>query len=246
MADQAGFIAKLPGLSSEERSRVMEWGQKRFIRFRCHGGLAGGLFKRQPRSLHALQQLLGKNLANWGIDRENKRDRGWLRLCSKEEFRSNLLGAEISERWRRLAAAALDKSLSRDVRRLNTRRRVIKEKIKQAKQRRMAEAFAALARGVQERKEALEAQRCERTKKFNQERCGLAVELPSYSNGELDECGSWAEVLARRVRHPIGESKERNDAQCLRIELEKAEERAAVQLWRGRSLTGRSATSERL
>ena len=95
---------EVPGLGAEERARIMAWGQKRFDRFRCHDGLAGGIFKRSPRSLKALQANVGQNLARWGIERKNKGDHGWLRMCNKTEFRSRLLGPEIAERWQRLEA----------------------------------------------------------------------------------------------------------------------------------------------
>ena len=136
--EAAAFIAEVPGLSHEERDRLVAWGQKRFHQFRCHGGLAGGIFKRAPRSVNALQQLLNKSLANWGHERENVGNRGWLRLCSTAEFHTRLMGSEISERWRRLAAAALDKATKGEVRKMNNRRKVIKDKIKRAKLRRAA------------------------------------------------------------------------------------------------------------
>ena len=224
MLDEAAFIVEVPGLSPEERNRLMAWGQKRFHRFRCHGGLAGGIFKRAPpRSVNALQQLLGKNMANWGIERENVGNRGWLRFCTTAEFRTRLMGSEISKRWRRLAAAALDKATRGEVRKMNNRRKVIKEKIKQAKLRRAAEALAALAAGVKQRKEEAEARRSAKTALFNSQRFGLAVASPCYSTQELDECESWAAVLARRVEHPPSERKEAADKRMIRAELEKAQ-----------------------
>ena len=227
-ADEAAFVMKLPGLYAEERARVMEWGQKRFHRFRCNpDGLAGGVFKRPPRSLNALQQLVGKNLANWGIERDNVGDRGWLRLCCKGEFRARLMGLEIAERWRRLAAAALDKTTKSAARKMNHRRRVIKEKIKQAKKRRTAEAFAALAAGVQQRREEDEARRSAKTKVLNQQRFGLAVASPCYSTEELDQCESWTAVLSRRVEHPQSDRKELDDKRTVRAETEKAQQRTA-------------------
>ena len=96
MSDDAAFLVEVPGLSVSERDRLLACWQKRFHRFRCCDGLAGGLFKRAPRSLNALQQLLGKNLANWGVERENVGNRGWLRLCSAAEFRERLMGKEIA------------------------------------------------------------------------------------------------------------------------------------------------------
>ena len=238
MSDEAAFVMKLPGLCAEERARIMEWGQKRFHRFRCNpDGLAGGVFKRPPRSLKALQQLVGKNLANWGIERENIGDRGWLRLCCKGEFRTRLMGHEISERWRRLAAAALEKATKGEVRKMNNRRRVIKEKIKQAKKRRMAEVFAALAAGVQQRKQEDEERRSAKTKLLNQQRFGLAVTSPSYTAEELDQCESWAAVLARRVNHPRSVRKELDDKAEIRAETEKAQQQAGPVVFLGPART---------
>jgi len=223
MSDEAAFIVEVPGLSPEERDRLVAWGQKRFHRFHCRDGLAGGIFNRAPRSVNALQQLLGKNMANWGIERENVGNRGWLRLCTTAEFRTRLMGSDISKRWRRLAAAALDKATRGEVRKMNNRRKVIKDKIKRAKLRRAAEAFAALAAGVQQRKEEADARRSAKTALFNSQRFGLAVTSPCYSTEELDECESWAAVLARRVEHPPSERKEAADKRIIRAELEKAQ-----------------------
>ena len=223
MSDEAAFIVEVPGLSPEERDRLVAWGQKRFHRFHCRDGLAGGIFKRAPRSVNALQQLLGKNMANWGIERENVGNRGWLRFCTTAEFRTRLMGSDISKRWRCLAAAALDKATRGEVRKMNNRRKVIKDKIKRAKLRRAAEAFAALAAGVQQRKEEADARRAAKTALFNSQRFGLAVTSPCYSTEELDECESWAAVLARRVEHPPSERKEAVDKRIIRAELEKAQ-----------------------
>ena len=223
MSDEAAFIVEVPGLIPEERDRLVAWGQKRFHRFHCRDGLAGGIFNRAPRSVNALQQLLGKNMANWGIERENVGNRGWLRLCTTAEFRTRLMGSDISKRWRRLAAAALDKATRGEVRKMNNRRKVIKDKIKRAKLRRAAEALAALAAGVQQRKEEADARRAAKTALFNSQRFGLAVTSPCYSTEELDECESWAAVLARRVEHPPSERKEAADKRIIRAELEKAQ-----------------------
>ena len=97
-----------------------------------------------------------------------------------------------------------------------------KEELKQAKACRMAEAFAALAAGVQRWKEEAEARRSARTALFNQQRFGLAVAVPSYSTEELDRCESWAEVLARRVRHPPSARKELDDRWVISVELDRA------------------------
>ena len=228
--ETAAFIAEVPGLSASERERLLAWGQKRFHRFRCRDGLAGGLFKRAPRSLNALQQLLGKNLANWGIERENVGNRGWLRLCFKAEFQERLMGKEIAERWRRLAAAALDKAIKREVRQANTRRRVIKAKIKQAKTRRVAEAFAALAAGVQQRNEEIEARRSAKTALFNEQRFGHLSPRVTYSEEELDNCSSWQEVQCRRKDFPQPAWKNREDEREVQIAREREVSQRAVAL----------------
>ena len=110
---------------------------------------------------------------------------------------------------------------------MHHRRRVIKEKIKQAKKRRIAEAFAALAAGVQQRREEDEARRSAKTKLLNQQRFGLAVTCPCYSTEELDQCESWAAVLTRRVEHPRSMQKEYYDKQEIRAMQEKAQQQTA-------------------
>eukprot|EP00969_Alexandrium_andersonii_P337553 14919198-Alexandrium_andersonii.AAC.1 len=99
MGEAQAWAMQLPtGVDSTDR--LAEWGQKRLARFRIipdgAGLVAGGIFqKRLPQSLRAFQQLMSRNLKNWGIERENEHCRGWLRLCNIHEFKNLLLGARL-------------------------------------------------------------------------------------------------------------------------------------------------------
>ena len=111
-----GFIMTLdPGMPS---ARLLEWGCKRFCRFRTLSFpdkiLVGGLFNDRrrrgggdggtPKSLKAFQRLVGTNLKNWGDEHESYK-RGWLRFCDKDEYLQTMLGPELDKKWKKMARA---------------------------------------------------------------------------------------------------------------------------------------------
>ena len=101
-----GFIMTLPG-GVWLPDKIWAWGQQSFGRFRVlkqsDQTLVGGIrFKRPPKTLRQFQSLVVTNLKNWGFERDNQYDRGWLRFCSTEEFRSTFLREEIKTNWQGL------------------------------------------------------------------------------------------------------------------------------------------------
>lgn len=186
--------------SSSLPPQIWAWLQRNFRRFRVlkqfEKTLVGGLgFNRPPKSLKSFQSLLVTNLKNWGYERGSQYDRGWLRFCSAEEFRSAFLSEEIQATWRSLGAKMVERDIPRDVWRLRERRRVIKAGMKKMALKRAQKAFDALAAVIRER------QACRRAKKalFNKERFGFEdIPHAQYSKRELDSCSSWAEVFAKR------------------------------------------------
>ena len=64
----------------------------------------------QAASQEFEQSLLSTNLKNWGYERENQYDRGWIRFCCAEEFKGIFLREEIHANWRRLAAKKWSKT----------------------------------------------------------------------------------------------------------------------------------------
>ncbi len=179
---------------------IWAWGQKNFRRFRVltesEWTWVGGVgFKRQPKSLKHLQTLLSKNLKNWGYERDNQYDRGWVRFCSEGEFKSTFLRGEIRANLRKLVAKKVDQTVQAETRRLNERRRAIKAGVKKLALKRAQKAFDALAAVIREKQAAREAKRAQ----FNKERFGVErIPHAQYSKLELDSCSSWADVFAIR------------------------------------------------
>ena len=179
---------------------IWAWGQKNFRRFRVltesEWTRVGGVgFKRQPKSLKHLQTLLSKNLKNWGYERDNQYDRGWVRFCSEGEFKSTFLREEIHANLRKLAAKKVDQTVQAETRRLNERRRAIKAGVKKLALKRAQRAFDALAAVIREKEAARRSKRAQ----FNKERFGFEnIPHAHYSKHELDSYSSWAEVFARR------------------------------------------------
>ena len=194
--DQRAFVMTLPQRPPPE---IWAWGQHRFHRMRQVSSgdkfLVGAMFKKAPRSLKRFQSLVNNNFKNWGYDKDNHYDRGWLRFCSVEEFRLIFLRKEIQENWQRLAAKKLDSKVQAAVLKLNERRKTIKAGLKRMEQRRAKRAFDALAAVIYEK----QARRAAKRAQFNVERYGFhTVPHASYTNKELDECNCWREVAQRR------------------------------------------------
>jgi hypothetical protein len=176
----------------------MDGGQKRFERFRCHGGLAGGIFKHRPKSLWAFHRLVGTNFITWGIKRANVYDHGWLRFCDKKEFVSAFMGEEIEARWEKVAGSLLVRDEHQRVTKARVRRGAIKRAIQKVKRRSITAAFEALAKVVQ--RKATEKEKLRQAKRlvFNDQCWGIHVPGIQYTSEELDLCNTWLEVQALR------------------------------------------------
>ena len=181
-------------------SEIWAWGQKNFRRFRVldepERALVGGVgFNRQPKSLKHQQTLLSKNLKNWGYDRDNQYDRGWVRFCSEREFKNTFLREEIHDNWQKLVTKKVDQAVQDETRLLNKRRRAIKAGVKKLALKRAQKTFDALAAVIREK----EAARSSKRAQFNKERFGVEhIPRAHYSKQELDSCSSWADVFAIR------------------------------------------------
>ncbi len=82
-AQMEGFIMTLDSCSLPPQ--IWPWLKRIFLRLRVlkhvEQTLIGGLgFHRPPKSLKHVQTLLSKNLKNWGYERVNHYDRGWVRF----------------------------------------------------------------------------------------------------------------------------------------------------------------------
>ena len=185
------------------------WGKKFFERFsaRTTGDrlLVGGLWFKTPlrypgdpeKELRRLQSLLGTNLKNWGLkQRDSRYNRGWLRFCSKDEFRKVIMVDQIRKKWREIAKKAREQKRKARAQKWRQKHDVLKRVLKQSTKRKVKDAFSLLveAAGIHKKRVVREAKRV----LLNVERYGCAKVRASYSDDELDFCQNWKEVALHR------------------------------------------------
>lgn len=206
MANPDGFLMKL--VDGSLPSEFWPWATARFRRVRVallpEVALVGALgFKRPPASLKHFQRLVNNNLTNWGYERSNQFQHGWVKFCTAEEFCEAFSNSTVQARWPRIRARMSKASVASEVKKLKERRRVLKGgSLKRGRpplvdRIRMQEAFDALTTLLEEKKERLAI----KAKQFNRERYGVEqLRNAIYSKKELEWCESWLEVA--RQRHP--------------------------------------------
>ena len=199
-----GFLMTLPRCFLPEQ--IWAWGRSRFTRFRVANTsevtLVAGLgFKNTPKSLKHFQRLMNINLINWGFERQNQYQHGWLKFCSLKDFCKAFRNPVVSARWPRIRKKIDEKPALSEAERLRERRRVLNGGPLNPRRESLGgcmaakDAFDVLAALLDEKREARKAKRAQ----FNRERYGAEV-VPRaiYSNKELDVCQTWQEVARRR------------------------------------------------
>ncbi len=205
------FIMKLPYLTADGKNRLESW-----ARHRCIPGtflvveeldIAGGVLIRAPQSLKHFQATMGNNLRNWKVERQIC-ERGWLQFVSVDELSFHLGLVAASERrrqnygeWLRNVAIPAEMQRRKDAweAERNVSLQAAVQKLQAIVAKRTRGSFDILGAKVLEARGHLAEQRMEKRRLFDQDRFKRPDVSMTYSDAELDECDTWADVKRRRL-----------------------------------------------
>lgn len=229
------FVMMLPHLTAEGQMHLESWARTRCVpntfMFVETLGVAGGVLKREPRSLKHFQASMGNNLRNWNVERQIC-ERGWLQFVTVDELSFHLGLVAASEKCRSkynewLRGVAIPAEIERRKKLVEAERdeklQIAMQKLQAIVSKRAKASFDILATDILKARGKLAERRAVKRQLFDQERFKRPDVSMQYSTMELDECENWAEVKRRRLTvYPTWKIKEEEALE--RIARQKADE----------------------